>query len=126
MRSNAIRALRRIAAAVLLIAAGSCSIGTYAFAQAIEIQSDISGRYLNADTATIGENKQKCSFGIVGADKIKNGRSIPTAPSANVESRRCLDADTATILGNGTKMQLWDCWGDGIKKWQVKYSTARL
>jgi ABC-type sugar transport system substrate-binding protein len=32
---------------------------------------------------------------------------------------RCLDADTATINQNGTKVQLWDCWGGDNQKWQV-------
>jgi hypothetical protein len=32
---------------------------------------------------------------------------------------RCLDADLGTIGANGTKVQLWDCWGGQNQKWQL-------
>ena len=32
---------------------------------------------------------------------------------------KCLDADLGTIGENGTKVQLWDCWGGQNQKWQV-------
>ena len=32
---------------------------------------------------------------------------------------RCLDADLGTINQNGTKVQLWDCWGGDNQKWQA-------
>jgi hypothetical protein len=30
----------------------------------------------------------------------------------------CLDADAGTIGQNGTKMQIWDCWGGPNQQWQ--------
>jgi hypothetical protein len=35
----------------------------------------------------------------------------------NAYSSRCLDADTLTINGNGTKVQLWDCSGGSNQSW---------
>jgi Ricin-type beta-trefoil lectin domain-like len=42
-------------------------------------------------------------------------REIRSTASPN----RCLDADTATIGGNGTKVQLWDCWGGQNQQWLI-------
>jgi Ricin-type beta-trefoil lectin domain-like len=36
-----------------------------------------------------------------------------------LQSGRCLDADTGSIGGNGTKVQLWDCWGGKNQSWAV-------
>jgi Ricin-type beta-trefoil lectin domain-like len=35
----------------------------------------------------------------------------------DAQSNRCLDADTGTIGSNGTKVQLWDCWGGQNQMW---------
>ncbi len=36
-----------------------------------------------------------------------------------LQSGRCLDADTGTIGTNGTKVQLWDCWGGQNQQWKM-------
>jgi Ricin-type beta-trefoil lectin domain len=45
----------------------------------------------------------------------------PPAPTytevRNRQSARCLDADLATINSDGTKVQLWDCWGGANEQW---------
>jgi hypothetical protein len=41
------------------------------------------------------------------------GVNITTPPP------KCLDADLPTINQNGTKVQLWDCWGGDNQKWNV-------
>jgi len=37
----------------------------------------------------------------------------------NSQSNRCLDADTGSIGNNGTKVQLWSCWGGQNQSWTV-------
>ncbi|MFI6300099.1 RICIN domain-containing protein [Nonomuraea sp. NPDC050790] len=32
---------------------------------------------------------------------------------------RCLDADSNTLRGNGTKVQLWDCKGRSNQRWSM-------
>ncbi|MFF3115485.1 RICIN domain-containing protein [Kitasatospora sp. NPDC057904] len=42
----------------------------------------------------------------------------------NAESGRCLDAAWQDIGGNGTKMQLWDCYGVGQSNQLWKFTRA--
>ncbi len=37
----------------------------------------------------------------------------------NYASVRCLDADRGTLGSNGTKVQLWDCWGGSNQNWLI-------
>ena len=39
----------------------------------------------------------------------------------NVASGRCLDADLATIGGQGTKVQVWDCSGGANQQWAFEF-----
>jgi len=117
--NNATGFLRRIAIAMLVMAAGAWTAGSDALAQAIEIHSDVSGRCLDADTATIGGNGTKVQLWDCWGGQNQKWQVNTDGTLVNAQSQRCLDADTATILGNGTKMQLWDCWGGRNQKWQV-------
>jgi len=54
------------------------------------------------------------------------GSSTPPPPPQpqytelrNRASVRCLDADRATLGSNGTKVQLWDCWGGSNQNWLI-------
>ncbi|MEQ0557676.1 RICIN domain-containing protein [Amycolatopsis sp. NEAU-NG30] len=89
-------------------------------AYSAKIRSFASGRVLDADTNTLGGNGTKVqlwddygdgqvnqwwSFGattVTGVYKIYNNAS-----------GRVLDADTNTLGGNGTFVQLWDDYGNG-------------
>jgi|GEM_PF-1234168 hypothetical protein len=51
-----------------------------------------------------------------GVSPALNARAVEIQ---DAQSGRCLDADTATIGSNGTKVQLWDCWGGQNQNWQV-------
>jgi hypothetical protein len=39
----------------------------------------------------------------------------------NRASGRCLDADTGTIGGGGTKIQVWDCWAGTNQQWYFEF-----
>jgi hypothetical protein len=75
-----------------------------------------SGRCLDADTNTIGDNGTTVQlWDCWGGDNqqwYRDGRQI-----RNRASGRCLDADTNTIGDNGTTVQLWDCWGGDNQQW---------
>src|SRR6516165_4934938 len=42
---------------------------------------------------------------------------------AVLQFNRCLDAD-AGGGGNGTKVQLWDCWGGANQRWVINYDNS--
>jgi endo-1,4-beta-xylanase len=56
-----------------------------------------------------GSSHQRWS-GLVGPDTWRN-----------LGSGRCLDADTATIGQDGTKVQVWDCVGLANKHWSFEF-----
>lgn len=47
-----------------------------------------------------------------------NGHAQDGNHIANNGGGRCLDADTATIKNNGTKIQLYDCWSGKNQQWR--------
>jgi predicted RNA-binding protein len=83
--------------------------------------SYLNDRCLDADLNTIGGNGTKAQlWDCLGSGQLNQywwfeTTSVPDA--YRIRSRynfaKCLDADLNTIGGNGTKVQLWDCLGDG-------------
>jgi hypothetical protein len=102
-----------------------------------------SGRCLDADTGTIGGNGTKVQLWDCAGGPVEAGVAVkapnqywfgidlnayydgnfPPTEMSNLQSHRCLDADLPTITGNGTKVQLWDCWGGQNQKW-TNYNPA--
>lgn len=84
-----------------------------------------SARCLDADTGNIGSNGTKVQlWDCTGGQNQKwvwPGFAPSTGPGGsdnrNVQSGRCLDADTGTIGSNGTNVQLWDCGGGQNQVW---------
>ena len=48
----------------------------------------------------------------------------PKEIRSTVSPNRCLDADAGTIGGNGTRVQLWDCWGGRNQDWSFDISQT--
>jgi predicted RNA-binding protein len=74
---------------------------------------------LDADLNTIAGNGTKVQlWDCIGTGQANQLWTLISTRFGNVyhlTSRyngRCLDADLNTIAGNGTKVQLWDCFGD--------------
>src|SRR5579884_2261488 len=57
-----------------------------------------------------------------GVSPALNARAVEIQ---DAQSGRCLDADTATIGSNGTKVQLWDCWGGQNQRWHLNLVPGR-
>jgi hypothetical protein len=84
-----------------------------------------SGRCLDADTGSIGSNGTKVQlwdcWGGQNQKWVWPGFAPSTGPSGsdnhNVQSGRCLDADTGPIDSDGTNVQLWDCGGGQNQVW---------
>jgi Ricin-type beta-trefoil lectin domain len=89
------------------------------------IQNSASHRCLDADTNTIGGNGTKLQLWACWGGPNQKwewpgyafGTGFLGSNSRNAQSHQCLDADTNTIGGNGTKVQLWDCWGGLNQFW---------
>jgi predicted RNA-binding protein len=87
---------------------------------AYRIHSGYNNRCLDADLNTIGGNGTKVQLWDCLGDGQTNQlwaiyatRFTGIYQVASFHGGRCLDADLSTIGGNGTKVQLWDCLGDG-------------
>jgi Ricin-type beta-trefoil lectin domain len=73
-----------------------------------------SGRCLDADTNTLGENGTKVQLWACHSGKNQQwAYNWETRTLTNVASGRCLDAD----LGNDDNVQLWDCHGFANQQW---------
>jgi hypothetical protein len=89
-----------------------------------------SHRCLDADAPTINVNGTKVQLWDCngGPNQKWNwpgygyGTSVLGSANRNAQSYRCLDAD-AGGGGNGTKVQLWDCWG-GINQFWLNPGMA--
>jgi hypothetical protein len=93
--------------------------GTYR----MQLRSRYDGRCLDADWQTIGSNGTNGTkvqlWDCYGAQQRNQLWYLELTPTfrvyqiRNVQSGRCLDADYHGIGGNGTRVQLWDCYGPG-------------
>jgi hypothetical protein len=78
-----------------------------------------SHRCLDADLGSIGTNGTKVQLWDCLGGQNQNwnwpgfapGSGISGSAIANGQSQQCLDADLGTIGANGTKVQLWACFG---------------
>jgi Ricin-type beta-trefoil lectin domain len=91
-----------------------------------------SHRCLDADLGTIGANGTKVQLWdcwntpnntptpnqVWSWPGFDPGGGVPGSAITNAQSQRCLDADLGTIGANGTKVQLWDCWGGDNQFWK--------
>ena len=85
-----------------------------------QIRSWYDDRCLDADWQTIGSNGTKVQlWDCYGAQQRNQLWQIWSTPTLglyqirNVQTGRCLDADYWGRGANGTRVQLWDCYGMG-------------
>jgi Ricin-type beta-trefoil lectin domain-like len=73
-------------------------------------------------SARLTQTGPRSSYGIIGGGNqrwLVNGGYVRDGTIVNVQSGKCLDADLSTINANGTKVQLWDCWGGKNQQWRA-------
>ena len=85
-----------------------------------KIHTRYNGRCLDADRWSLGRDGTKVQLWDCLADSQTNQNWFLSATRepgvykiGNQANGRCLDADSTSIFGNGTRMQLWTCLGDG-------------
>lgn len=104
-------------------AAGDTVVGSSVWDK---IDSPYAGYVADWFTTTPAVGKYTEGLPICGGATPSQSSPVSTPQSSpqyrqlrNRASVRCLDADRGTIGSNGTKVQLWDCWGGSNQNWLI-------
>lgn len=134
------RKVLAVAVALGLVVFGASSAAAWPPPDANNITSLFNDRCIDADWNTIGANGTRVHlWDCYGTGSLNQRWTITYLPGSSpvenprgpvqirtFQNGRCLDADWHGIGANGTRVQLWDCYGSSSlnQLWYVERSTG--